>query len=379
MSGPMVTPKSPNHDWLRSFLEPTLVEAGAYKIDTPQVTTKLDQNESPWDIPESIKRKVVEKAMAKSWNRYPSAYTDDLADKLAAYAGTTPGTVLLGPGSNYLVSLVISTFTKAIVKFGGQSGKVVIARPSFVLYEQHCKYEGIAFDSWNLNADLEYDLRLMPKLPGGSVVIFASPNNPVGNTLRRDDFRKLLTAHPDTLFIADEAYVEYASEPFTSLLAEFSNLLLIRTLSKTFGCAGVRIGYVMGSETYLNQLRKLRLPYMLNHFSISALEVLLDDAETKSHLARIRENAIASRQNMFSELTALGEKKGTWAVKNSEANFLLVRFTSQDEAMRCYQKLIKDSILVRNVSAGPGLTGCLRITLGTTDENAAVVKSFAGM
>lgn len=379
MSSSLVTPKSPNEDWLRAFLEPTLVQAGAYKIDTPKVKIKLDQNESPWDIPEAIKRKVVEKAMTKPWNRYPSAYSDDLADKLAAYAGTAPGTVLLGPGSNYLVSLVISTFTKAIVKFGGQSGKVVIARPSFVLYETHCKYEGIAFDSWNLNSDLEYDLSLMPKLPGGSVVIFASPNNPVGNTLRRDDFRKLLASNPDTLFIADEAYVEYASEPFTNLLSEFSNLLLIRTLSKTFGCAGVRIGYVMGSPAYLEQLRKLRLPYMLNHFSLSALEVLLEDSETKAHLARIRENAINSRQNMYDELSAIARRSGTWQVKNSEANFLLVRFGSQDDAMRCYQKLISDSILVRNVSAGPGLTGCLRITLGNTEENAAVVKSFAGL
>lgn len=379
MSGSLVTPKAPQNDWLRSFLEPSLIEAAAYKIDTPQVSVKLDQNESPWDIPDSIKRKIVEKTVEKSWNRYPSAYCDSLADKLAAYAGTAPGTVLLGPGSNYLVSLVISTFSKGIVKFGGQSGKVVIARPSFVLYETHCRYEGIPYETWNLNEDLEYDLSLMPKLPAGSVVVFASPNNPVGNTLRRDDFRKLLTTHPDCLFIADEAYVEYATEPYTELLSEFSNLMLIRTLSKTFGCAGVRIGYVMGSSAYLHELRKLRLPYMLNHFSISALEVLLEDQETKAHLDRIRDNAIGCRQKMFDDLSAIAAEKRTFSVKYSEANFLMVRFTSQEEAMRCYQHLIKDSILVRNISAGPGLAGCLRITLGNTEENSAVVRSFASL
>jgi histidinol-phosphate aminotransferase len=377
MSGSVVTPKSPSSNWLRSFLEPSLVDAGGYKIDAPSVDIKLDQNESPWDIPESIKRKVVERTIAKAWNRYPTPFTDDLADKLAAYAGTAPGTVLLGPGSNYLVSLVLSVFSKQIVKSAGKSGKVVIARPSFVLYENHCKYDGIPYETWNLNDDLEYELGLMPPLPKGSMVIFASPNNPVGNSLSRANFKKLLAANPETLFIADEAYVEYAEEPYTELLSEFSNVLLIRTLSKTFGCAGVRIGYIMGHPHYLNELKKLRLPYLLNHFSIAALEVLLEDSETQSHLAKIRENAIGSRQEMHRQLSAIGQKKGLYDVKNSEANFLLIRFKSQDEAMRCYQRLIADRILVRNISGGPGLARCLRVTLGNKTENAALVQSFA--
>jgi len=376
MSETVITPKAPGSNWLSSFLEPSLMEAVSYKIDTPDVDIKLDQNESPWDIPESIKRKIVEKTMSKAWNRYPSAYSDNLADKLASYAGTSPGSVLLGPGSNYLVSLALSVFTKAIIK-GESHGKLVIARPSFVLYESHCKYEGIPYETWNLNDDLEYDLEMMPKLPSGSIVIFASPNNPVGNSLTRAKFCELLLAHPETLFIADEAYVEYAQEPYTNLLAEFSNLILIRTLSKTFGCAGVRIGYIMGHPNYLNELRKLRLPYLLNHFSLAALEVLLEDSETQNHLAKIRQNAINSRQDMHIQLSDIGEKKSLFKVKNSEANFILVRFNSQDDALRCYKKLISDRILVRNVSAGPGLQACIRVTLGNKAENEALVQSFA--
>lgn len=379
MSGSRVTPKSPSADWLRSFLVPSLIDAASYKIDTPQVTVKLDQNESPWDIPDSIKRKVVEKLMTTQWNRYPSAYCDELSDRLAAYAGTTPGTVLLAPGSNYLVSLVLSTFTKSITKKGTKAGKVVIASPSFVLYESHCKYEGIPYESWLLNDDLEYDTKMLPELPPGSVVVFASPNNPVGNTLSCAAFKSILSANPECLFVADEAYVEYASEPYTNLLAKHSNLILLRTLSKTFGCAGVRIGYVMGHPAYLNELRKVRLPYLLNHFSIAALEVLLEDSETKEHLAKIRNTAIKGRQEMHQVLSAIGKEKNLFTVKNSEANFLLIRFRSQDEAIRCYKKLIEDGILVRNISGGPGLQGCLRLTLGNDRENATVVKSFSGM
>src|SRR4051812_2195701 len=100
------TPARPDEGWLKGFLEPSIVGAAAYKIDTPEVDIKLDQNESPWDWPAPIKQKIVERLLAKSWNRYPGAYTDELADQVAAYAGFTAGSVLLGPGSNYLVSLV---------------------------------------------------------------------------------------------------------------------------------------------------------------------------------------------------------------------------------------------------------------------------------
>ena len=368
-----ITPKMPAADWLSTYVTPSLTAAASYKIDTPPVSIKLDQNESPWDLPTAIKEKVVARLLERPWNRYPSPFSDDLADQIARHAGVTPGTVLLGPGSNYLIALLLSVFGKG---YGRQnSGRVVIARPSFPLYESQCQYEGIPYTPWELDADLEYDVAKLPPLNRGSMVIFASPNNPVGNTLPKAVLEELLTKHPDTLFVADEAYFEYAAEPYTSLLAAHANLILLRTFSKTMGSAGVRIGYLLGHANYLNLLRKVRVPYLLNHFATACIEVLLNDPETKAHLRQIQTNAVAQRQVMFERLQTLQDRLGM-KVKNSAANFLLLRWPTTAAAEVVYAALIKAGILVRNVSGGPGLAGCLRLTLGNEQENAALIAAL---
>ena len=148
-------PKAPDPGWLASLVTPSLVGAAPYKIDTPKVSIKLDQNESPWDLPLALKKKVVSRLIERPWNRYPPAFADDLAAKVADYAGVDAKSVLLGPGSNYLVSLALSIFSKGVAK----GGKVVIARPSFPLYESHCQYEGIPYEPWTLDENLEYDVK----------------------------------------------------------------------------------------------------------------------------------------------------------------------------------------------------------------------------
>lgn len=373
MTHSTLNPRTPDLSWLEAYLVPSIIDAAPYKIDTPDVTVKLDQNESPWDLPAAVKARVLKRLGDMPWNRYPPAFADELAAKIAAYAGVSEGSVLLGPGSNYLISLILSVFSKGISQ--GNGGRLVIARPSFPLYESHCRYEGIPYDLWPLNDALDYDVSLLPELTPGSMVIFASPNNPVGNTLPKKTLADLLTKYPSTLFIADEAYFEYASEPYTDLLSQFSNLLLLRTFSKTMGAAGVRVGYVLGASIYLEFLKKLRLPFLLNHFSIACADILLDEGEMQAHLEKIKSNAIQQRTLVYDELTLVAAKQN-FMVKRSEANFLLVRWPTQDKAMAAYQHLIRNGILVRNVSGAPGLTGCLRVTLGNETENQALIKAF---
>lgn len=369
-----IVPAQPNAQWLSTLLEPSLIEAPPYKIDTPQVEIKLDQNESPWDWPDEVKRKILDRLLKMEWNRYPSAFTDSLADKIGRYAGVAPGHVLLGPGSNYLVSLALSVYTKG-ARLARNAGRVVIARPSFALYESHCRYEGIPYEPWVLNDALEFDEERLPPLPAGSVVIFASPNNPVGNALPYDRFQALLKRYPETLWIADEAYCEYADRPFTPLLAEHANLLLIRTFSKTLGCAGVRIGFILAHPDLLSPLKKLRLPYLLNHFSVAAAEVLLEDPATQRHLQAIQQNAVQQREFVYRELKEVADR-GSFYVKPSQANFLLLRWPDNDQALAAYRALIGAGILVRNVMAAPGLAGCLRITIGSEAENLALTAAF---
>lgn len=367
----VIKPLAPDSRWLAGLVNPSLIGAAPYKIDTPRVDIKLDQNESPWDLPRELKEKVVKRLMDQAWNRYPPAFADDLAAKVATYVGVSADSVLLGPGSNYLVSLALSVFSKG-TKTGG---KVVIARPSFPLYESHCQYEGIPYEIWNLNQDLEYDPALLPDLPKNSVVIFASPNNPVGNVLKKKTFEDLLKKHPDVLWLADEAYFEYAAEPYTELIGKYANLMLLRTFSKTMGAAGVRVGYLVAAPEYLALLKKQRLPFLLNHFALVCADVLLTDPGMQKHLAAIQSNAVSQRTIVATELTRLGAKAG-FQVKPSEANFLLLRWPDSDQSLAAYRKLVEQGILVRNVASGPGLAGCLRVTLGDEAENAALLRAF---
>jgi len=379
MPNKTITPKAPDLDWLRGYVTPSILDAAPYKIETPPATLKLDQNESPWDLPSALKRKVLDKLLARPWNRYPSAFADDIAAKLAASIGVEPSAILLGPGSNYLIGLALEVFGKGFVGQGGQAtggqGRLVVARPSFPLYESHSRYEGLPYETWSLNADLEYDVELLPALPRGSLVMFASPNNPVGNVLPRQTLEDLLKRHPDTLWIADEAYYEYASEPYTELVGQYPNLILLRTFSKTMGAAGVRIGYFVAHERYLDPLRKVRVPYLLNHFAIAAADVLVSDPEVQEHLASIKRNAIEQRSRVHAELTQIGRQAG-FSVKPSEANFLLLRWPSNAAATEVYRSLIEVGVLVRNFCGALGLTGCLRVTLGDEQENMALVEAF---
>ncbi len=375
-SGPLSSLKHPSDRWVEGFLAPSLVQAKGYRLDVSDAAVKLDQNECPWDLPADLKQKICARLALTPWNRYPSAYSDHLASRLAQHVGVPSSWILLGPGSNYLLSLILNTFTKHLtnspLKNGGslQTPGLKIARPSFPHYEAHCLYEGIPFEPWLLTQELEYDLPALDGLADGSVVIFASPNNPVGNSLSSDQLAQLLSRHPQSLFIADEAYFEYLPENYGPLLASYSNLILVRTFSKTLAAAGVRIGYVVGSPIYLDQLRKVRPPFLLNAFQNICLDELLGNPATEKHIARVVAHTNAEKQKLTQWFESNGPAKG-FTAKESQANFFLLRWADPAKAQDAYQHLLKSGIQVRNVSQGPGLAGCLRVTIGTQSENQA--------
>lgn len=362
-------PVEPSREFLEQFLTPSLFTTRGYHIDAPAVGVKLDQNESPWDWPEVVKNRVLDELKKRPWNRYPSPFADELAAKIAKRLGVDDSCILLGPGSNYLLALILQTFSKKI------RGKLVIARPSFALYEAQCNYEGIPYEVWPLDQNLEYDEALLPALPNGSMVIFASPNNPVGNILTRKALKSLLVKYPNVLWIGDEAYCEFADEPYTDLLAEHGNLLLVRTFSKTMGAAGVRLGYILAAANVIELLKKPRVPFLINQFTIAACSVVLDDPDMSKIFDDIVQNAISERERVAKELSCQGQRLG-FTIKISQANFVLARWPATEKALEVYQMLVKSGVLVRNVSGAPGLAGCLRISIGTKDENDKLISVF---
>jgi len=362
------TAKKPDQKLLDSFFLPTLTNAKEYFIDTPPVTIKLDQNESPYDWPPAIKEAITQKLKTVSWNRYPSAFSDPVTRLLANYANVPDDCVLTGPGTNHLLSMAISCLSRKII------GKVIIAQPSFPLYESHCQYDGIPYEIWPLSNDLEYDLSLLPQVPEHSLIIFASPNNPVGNALKKQDLQHLLEKHPTSIFLADEAYFEFADEQYTDLLSKHSNLIILRTCSKTLGAAGIRLGYIIAHQDYISIFKKLRLPYLLNQFTLVAAEVFLKDNSLHAFVEKNVNSTKKERDQLISALSEISKDSG-FTVKRSQANFFLMRWKDQKSCLHAYQQLIEEGILVRNISAGPGLEGCLRVTVGTSYENEAFIRA----
>jgi histidinol-phosphate aminotransferase len=364
-----LTPATPDLDWMQSYFSSSLTGACGYHIDTPpNVKIKLDQNETPWDWPEDLKQKVLDRVQNRAWQRYPSSFSSEVTNALAEATGVPADCILTANGSNVLISILISTLTQKI------KGKVVIARPSFALYESHCQYESIPYEVWPLNANLEYEIGMMPKLTDGSLIIFASPNNPVGNALPYETLDSLLKQNPTSFFLADEAYFEFVDRPFTELLSKHANLILVRTFSKTMGAAGARIGYVVASAPLIREIAKLRLPYLLNNYAVETALEVLQNPELEINRQKAVAFILSERARLTSKLTECAA--GQFEVKESHANFLLIKWKNQAQATQAYEALIDRGILIRNVSAAPGLSGCLRATIGTADENQAFLSAM---
>ncbi len=358
---------NPSETFVKNFVGEGLENTQGYTLEPCTVPLKLDQNETPWDWPDDIKKMVLEKLQNKPWNVYPEPYPINLTHLVADFIGIPQENLLLTAGSNHLISLVLSAFRQK------GKGTLYVARPSFPLFESHCRYYGIPYTPWELTEDFEYDLGALDSLKPHDTVIFASPNNPTGNVLDYDAFEKLLQKNPEVLFLADEAYYDFTPRNYLSLLEKYANLLILRTFSKNLGSAGLRLGCLLGAKVYIDLIRKVNVPFLINILTISALEVVFSD---KLLTARIRESvamSIKERDRLYKSLKS-AETAMNFRVFPSQANFLLVRFGSQEQCLKVHQDLLDGGILVRNVSRGPLLNGCLRLSLGLREHNTLMAK-----
>ncbi len=168
---------------------------------------------------------------------------------------------------------------------------MAIAQPSFVVYEDWFRKAGITYETWRLDSHFEYDLALLPqgKL---DMIVAASPNNPTGCYLSHENVEALLQAHPDTIVVLDEAYFEFVAKPYAHLLKRYPQLILVRTFSKALGLAGLRFGYAVGHPMLMAQIRKMRLPFLLNAWTRITVEEV-------PALGRSGENNCATRPSDF--------------------------------------------------------------------------------
>jgi histidinol-phosphate aminotransferase len=335
-----------------SFVRPELRRLSPYHLDLRPCRHKLDQNEVPWDLPLRIKQAVADHLLETDWARYPDFHADALRQDLARLHGHPWEGVLVGNGSNELLSVALTALV-------GAGGEVLGTAPSFGLYRSFilkaCGTPHILAPRPDLQLpadEIESEIERNPRRP----LLLCTPNNPTGDALPPERIAYFLERLEAPLLL-DNAYGEFCRWDYRPLLAEYPNLILFRTFSKAWSLAGLRLGYLLADPRLVAELIKVKLPYNLGHAAVAAgRAVLAEDEEAKRRVRLI----VARRAQWARMLTEEG-----FEVLPSEANFLLIRCAPVERAAEVRDGLAARGILVRDVSGYPGLAGCLRVSVGS--------------
>lgn len=348
--------QSPVEQALR-HVKPAVRALGAYTLRPFEPRIKLNQNESPWDVPAALKQRILDIASERPWNRYPPFVAHNFMGAVAEATGWPTEGILVANGSNELIQAVLAVTV-------GPGVSVVIPEPTFTLYRLMTEVNGGTVVSVPLAKNLGFDVDAVIRAAQQSdaaVVVLCSPNNPTGAALSEAE---ILRVHDETgaLILVDHAYIEFGGFNALPLLGDHPRLVLLRTFSKAMALAGLRAGYMLVAPALAQEVNKAKLPYNINFFSeLAAAEVL----RSRDLLAPQIRAICAQRDRLYAGLAAISSVH----VFPSEANFVLFRVPDHK---RVFTRLLdQHGILVRDVSGYPMLDGCLRVNAGTPEETGA--------
>jgi len=333
----------------------------AYAVQDSKGMVKLDAMENPHRLPPALRSELGARLAEVAINRYPGDRVDDLRKALARHAKLPEGFgLMLGNGSDELISLLAMACDLP--------GATILAPlPGFVMYEMSARLQGLKFVGVDLTPDFELDEKAMLDaiaLHQPAIVYLAYPNNPTANLWNDATIEKIVEAAPGFV-VMDEAYQPFASRSYLDRFARHEHVLLMRTLSK-FGLAGVRIGYMMGPQRLVQEVDKVRPPY---NVSVLNCEAALFALEHEDVFAAQAADLKRERERIQSALKDMGLK--SWP---SDANMILVRVRDPAAA---FEGMKARKVLVKNVSRmHPLLAGCLRLTVGTPDENTQMLAAL---
>ena len=338
-----------------------------YHLEMPVCRVKLNQNESPFDLPEPLKRKALERLSSVAWNRYPTPFCDPLRKKIAEREGWGAEGVVVTGGSNILI--------QAIIIAAAVRGKILTVSPGFSLYEIEGSLLGnrvirLPLGKADFSFPRENFLKQLRKAKP-DVVFIANPNAPTGNLFSEDDLLAVCAKAPG-LVVIDEAYYPFSGMTMAGHLRKFPNLVIIRTLSKAFSLGGGRLGYLLADPKVVGEILKVILPFSVGILSQTVGEVVLDK-DNKNYVNSVVKETLEAREALYH---ALKELPGL-TVYPSRANFILFQSARSEEILG---KLAAEGILIRNVT-DRGLPNSLRVSVGTKEENRLflyVMKKILG-
>jgi len=312
----------------------------------------LDANENSFGSP-----------LPKNYNRYPDPLQWKLKEKIAQIKGVPAQHIFLGNGSDECIDLLYRAFCNPGID------NVIICPPTYGMYEVSAGINDVEALKVSLTNDFQLDMeRIASTIDERTKLLFlCSPNNPTGNSLYREDIELILNSF-EGLVIIDEAYINFSKQQsFIRELTEYPNLVVMQTLSKAWGLAALRVGMIFSSLPVIEVLNKIKPPYNVNQASQElALEALENIAQVNDWTKKL----VEEREKLAADLKQL---PGVQFIYPSDANFLLVKI---NEARNMYEALVNKGIIVRDRSRVALCEGCLRITVGTPEENEILAEAM---
>ena len=324
-----------------------------YRVDQEGARIKLNQNESPYSIPDDLRAQMIEHLKQASWNRYPLLDPDVLTGAISRYCQFPAQGILVGNGSNEMIQSIMLASCNTM-------DKVVVITPGFSVYPRVAAAIGARVTGIPLDQDFNFDApALIKNAADARIMIFASPNNPTGTAIDMSMIEDILR-NMTGLLVIDEAYYEFSRTTAQCLVKKYPNLAIIRTMSKAFSMAGLRLGYMLGQPDMIRAINRVKLPFSVDIFTQIAGQILMENADK---IARQVDEIISERERIFLELDII---HGLRPVP-SLTNFILFEVDGIT-GKELYDELYKDGILLRIFTDGR-LQHFLRVTIGTPREN----------
>jgi histidinol-phosphate aminotransferase len=349
----------------RRHLRPGLAALSVYHAPRQRARARMHANENPEPWPAEVMSELAELVRTIELGRYPDSSGSELRELLATRHHCEPGRIVLGNGSDEVISLLLTALG------GGEQPVLVVPTPSFVMYGHSARVLGYTVREVELDDALELrEPELDEALHGATICFFARPNNPTGSLWSAAAIMRLVAAHPAVVFVIDEAYVAYA--PGASLWRPDhpENVVHMGTLSKV-GLAALRVGYGIANPELALALDKVRHPYNVSQTSLTIAHAVLDRfADVQAELVA---RAIASRERLATLLARLPGAQ----VFPSAANLVLVRLPTPERAAALVQLLAREGILVKDVGHLPRLRACVRASVGTAAELDLLEQAIA--
>lgn len=332
-----------------------------YEPISGQYRIRLDANESFLPVPQRMAQAIMQAAAVVPYNRYPDPTAKELCKKFAAYHGLKADCLTAGNGSDELISVICNAF---LMK--GES--ILTVLPDFSMYKFYASISEAKCVEYQKRPDLTIDVDELIRSANkhdARLIVFSNPCNPTSLGLGREAVRKLITS-VQALVVVDEAYMDFWEESLLPEVEQYDNLIVLRTCSKAFAMAGIRLGFAVANPTLTNILRAVKSPYNVNTLTQKVGSIILDEPEWVRKAIR---EVVVSREELYRSFKELEEKSGEdMFVYPSVTNFILIRL---ENAKEIYQSLLNDGIAVRYMG------DFLRITAGSREENAEVLRAFA--